>query len=251
MIPIPSQLDRERIPRHIAIIMDGNGRWAKHQGKSRFYGHQCGVESVRRATEACTEVGVAHLTLFTFSTENWKRPRVEVDALLTLLVETIHRETDNLQENNIALDTIGDLNAMPSKCADQLQEVKAITASNTGLHLNLALNYSARWDLTQAMQQIAALIQARPETVPEVTQALIKQHLTTAHLPDPEILIRTSGEYRISNFLLWELAYTEFFFLEKHWPQFAKEDLWECILQFQNRERRFGMISEQLHEHKR
>lgn len=247
MLPAKDQIDTSRLPQHIAIIMDGNGRWAKHQGKSRFYGHQCGVESVRRATEACTEVGVQYLTLFTFSTENWKRPKLEIDALLTLLVDTIHQETDNLIENKIRLETIGDLKALPQRCRQQLEEVQAVTSVNKGLRLNLALNYSARWDITQAVQHMMA----QSVDPNQVNQDAIKANLTTAHLPDPEILIRTSGEFRISNFLLWELAYTELFFLQKHWPQFSKEDLWECILQYQTRERRFGMISEQLSESKR
>lgn len=240
-------LDLNNIPKHIAIIMDGNGRWAKLKGKARIYGHQAGVEAVRKVVETCTELGVKYLTLYAFSTENWNRPEEEVNALMELLVRTIRRETPDLNKNNVRIGMIGDGHSLPAACINELEESKRITEQNSGLNLILALSYSGRWELTYAMKSIAAKVASGALTPDAITEAVISEHLNTAHIPDPELLIRTSGEYRLSNFLLWQSAYTEYYFTDTLWPDFDKEALVEAISDYQNRERRFGQTTEQIH----
>lgn len=240
------QIDKNRLPAHIAIIMDGNGRWAREKGEHRIFGHQNGVRAVRNSAEACAELGVECLTLYAFSTENWQRPQHEVNALMQLLVSTINGELKTLNDNNISLHAIGNLEQLPEACFNELQEAIANTSKNTGLKLILALSYSARWDIVNAVKKIAGQVEnglLKPE---EINEEIFKNNLTTSPFPDPELLIRTSGEHRISNFLLWELAYTELYFSNKLWPDFEKEDLYEAIFNFQKRERRFGMTSEQI-----
>jgi len=239
-------IDINRLPKHIAIIMDGNGRWAKQFGKMRIFGHQNGVKAVREASESAAELGVEFLTLYAFSTENWNRPKKEVDALMKLLVETINKEVPTLNKNDIKLQAIGDIKSLPENSFKQLNKAIEDTKNNKRMTLNLALSYSSRWELTDAIQEIAMKVK-KGEIQPEnINQDLISSHLETANMPDPELLIRTSGEYRISNFLLWQIAYAELYFTDKLWPDFRKEDLYEAILDFQNRERRFGKTSEQI-----
>ena len=233
-------IDLQNLPEHVAVIMDGNGRWAKKNGKPRVFGHKNGVNAVRETTEAAAELGIKYLTLYAFSTENWKRPAFEVNALMTLLVETMGKELDRLNENNIQLQAIGDLSKLPTRTRKALQKGIDSTASNTGMVLVLALNYSGRWDITQATQQIIS------KGITEVTEELISQHLSTADIPDPELLIRTSGEFRISNFLMWQLSYAELYFTPVFWPEFDKEAFYQALSNYQRRERRFGMVSEQI-----
>lgn len=240
------QLDLNNIPRHIAIIMDGNGRWAKQNDKARIYGHHAGVEAVRNVVEACTELGVQYLTLYAFSTENWKRPEAEVNALIELLVRTIRKETPELNKNNVRISMIGDGHSLPEACVREMEEAKKITAQNTGLNLVLALSYSGRWEITHAMQSIAAKVEAGEMRVNEIDDRVISAHLNTAGIPDPELLIRTSGEYRISNFLLWQTAYAEYYFTETLWPDFDRNELIKALLDYQKRERRFGKTTEQI-----
>jgi undecaprenyl diphosphate synthase len=240
------QLDPNKLPNHVAIIMDGNGRWAKMQGKPRTYGHRHGVRAVREAAEAAAEIGVKYLTLYAFSTENWNRPKFEVDALMHLLLQTINKETKTLNKNNIRLNAIGNLDALPDSIHKQLMQTITATAGNERMLLTLALSYSSRWEILEAVKSIAQdyadhLIQSR-----DITAELFSSRLLSYPLPEPELLIRTSGEYRISNFLLWQIAYSELFFCEKYWPDFRKEDLYEAIYNFQQRERRFGKTSDQL-----
>jgi len=240
------QIDKTKLPRHIAIIMDGNGRWAEEKGQERLYGHFHGVESVRNIVEGCAELGIEYLTLYAFSTENWDRPQPEVEGLMTLLVETIRNEVPTLCKNNIRLHVIGELSMLPDFARTALQEALDLTASNTGLNLVMALSYSSRWELVNAVKNIAKDVKAgkiEPETI---TQDTLQQYLSTSNLPDPELMIRTSGEYRISNFLLYQLAYAELYFTNTRWPDFRKENLYEAIIDFQNRERRFGKISQQI-----
>lgn len=240
------QIDLQRLPRHVAIIMDGNGRWAKKQGKIRTFGHESGVKAVRDTVEGAADLGVEVLTLYAFSTENWSRPRFEIDALMHLLVDTIAKETPTLMKNNIRLATIGNTDSLPSRVVKNLRKCIDETAGNTRMTLVLALSYSSRWEITHAVQEIAQKVKAgtlRPEDINEET---ISRHLNTAAWPDPELLIRTSGEARISNYLLWQIAYAELYFTQKLWPDFRREDLYEAILDFQKRERRFGKTSEQL-----
>lgn len=239
-------LNKENIPSHVAIIMDGNGRWAKEQGEHRVFGHTSGVESVREALKAATECGVEYLTLYAFSTENWNRPKEEVDALMNLLVETIANEIAELNENNVQFKAIGNIQSMPESCIQALEEGMKSTSNNTGTKLILALNYSARWDISNALKMISEKSINGEINPAEIDQNFIKNYLSTAEFPDPELLIRTSGEMRVSNFLLWELAYTELFFTKKYWPDFKKEDFFQAIYEFQQRERRFGQVSEQL-----
>ena len=230
----------------MAIIMDGNGRWAKKQGEMRIFGHTSGVESVREALTAAAEIGVKYLTLYAFSTENWKRPKEEVDALMNLLVNTISSEIKTLNENEVKLHAIGDLENLPEGCKETLQDAIDKTRHNTRVNLILALSYSSRWEMTDAFRRIAADVKSgkiNPETVDE---NIISAYLSTANIPDPELLIRTSGEKRISNFLLWQLAYTELYFTPILWPDFKKENFFEAVVEYQHRERRFGMVSEQL-----
>ncbi len=226
--------------------MDGNGRWAKERGRDRLFGHQHGVISVRDVVEGCAEVGVKFLTLYAFSTENWSRPENEVNGLMELLVATIRKEAETLNKNGVRLHVIGDWDSLPKACVDELHEAMAMTAGNTQLNLILALSYSAKWEITSAMKGIAEKIQ-RGELSPDaITDQVVHDHLCTAAFPDPELMIRTSGEQRISNFLLYQLAYAELYFTHTHWPDFRKENLFEALLNYQNRERRFGKISEQL-----
>lgn len=239
-------INKDKLPIHIAVIMDGNGRWAKQKGKGRIFGHRHGVETVRKVVEACAEIGVKYLTLYTFSVENWQRPRTEINALMSLLVSTIKKEIATLMKNNIRLDVIGDIKRLPDKTYKQVTEAMKQTANNTGLTLIMALSYSSKWDILNATKQIAELVESRKISKDEINEELFSSLLSTSNFPNPELLIRTSGETRISNFLLWELAYTELYFTTKNWPEFTKEDLYAAILDFQTRERRFGKTSEQL-----
>lgn len=241
-------IDKDRLPKHIAIIMDGNGRWAKKMGNLRIFGHENGVTSVREATEAAAELGINYLTLYAFSTENWNRPKEEVDALMNLLVKTIEAETPTLAKNNVKLLTIGDTSRMPKETASRLQQCIEQTANNTGLHLVLALSYSSRWEITEAIRNMVNDGQNGKLTAANIDEDTINSYLTTANIPDPELLIRTSGEYRISNFLLWQIAYTELYFTEVLWPDFRKDDLYQAIVNYQSRERRFGKTSEQVNQ---
>lgn len=246
MNDIISKIDKSRVPEHVAIIMDGNGRWAKQHEKERFFGHQQGVEAVRTAIKAAAEVGVKYLTLYTFSTENWNRPKEEVDALMSLLVSAIRNEMESLKENQVRMRAIGDLESLPTECYNEFQRLVEETATDTGLTVVLALSYSGRSELTHAARKMAEEVKnglLKPE---DITPEVVGKHLYDSEIPDPDILIRTGGEYRISNFLLWQLAYSEFFFLPIMWPEFRKEDLWQVILDFQSRERRFGKTGEQV-----
>lgn len=241
-----NRLDKNNIPEHVAIIMDGNGRWAEKHGKARIFGHESGVESVRSVVEGAGEVGIKHLTLYAFSTENWNRPKDEVDALMGLLVHAIEVETESLMKNNVRLSTIGDIDSMPTKVKEKLDGCINILNSNTGLNLVLALSYSSKWEIINAVKNLvhdAINKKIKPEII---NNELFESYLNTAEIPDPELLIRTSGEYRISNFLLWQIAYSELYFTEKLWPDFRKDDLFEAVFDYQNRERRFGKTSEQL-----
>ncbi len=240
------QIDRERLPQHIAIIMDGNGRWAKERGKQRLFGHQSAIQSVREVSEASAEIGVKYLTLYAFSTENWNRPLAEVSGLMSLLATTITKEVSTMNKNSIKLNAIGDLKSLPEANYKQLMQAIADTSHNTRMTLTLALSYSGRWDLMQATRRMAEDV-AQGKLQPDaVNDTLISSYLSTAGMPDPELLIRTSGEERISNFLLWQLAYSELYFTPKYWPDFRKADLYEAILNYQHRERRFGKTSEQV-----
>lgn len=241
-----NSIDKERIPHHIAIIMDGNGRWAKERGEDRVYGHHEGVVSVREIVNTCGELGVGYLTLYAFSTENWNRPKEEVDALMELLVNTIRKEVEELKKNNVRLHVIGDFESLPGVCQKELNEAIDITADNTGLNLILALSYSSKWEILEATKQIAEKVKSGALQQADITDELFKSHLTTAAFPDPELMIRTSGEHRISNYLLYQLAYAELYFTDVHWPDFRKQSLYEAILDYQKRERRFGKTSEQI-----
>lgn len=240
------QINQGNLPQHIAVIMDGNGRWAKQQGAARIFGHKNAIKAVREATEGCAELGVRCLTLYAFSTENWSRPKQEVQGLMTLLVATINDEVPTLMKNNVSLHSIGDISQLPEKAQKKLQEAIDKTSKNDGLKLILALNYSGKWDLTNAMQALALEVEKGVLKAEAVDQEQIEKHLSTYGFPDPELLIRTSGEMRISNFLLWQMAYTELFFTPVLWPDFRKEHLHEAIVSYQKRERRFGKISEQV-----
>jgi undecaprenyl diphosphate synthase len=234
------KIDKTNLPKHIAIIMDGNGRWAKERGLDRFEGHQNGVTSVREITEAATEIGVNYLTLYTFSTENWSRPQSEVDALMELLIDTIEKETTTLHKNNVRLMMIGDLNRLPEKAREKMLRCIAQTSANTGLALVLALSYSSRWEIVNAVKNICKDVEVGKYRAEDINDELFSDYLTTKSIPDPDLLIRTSGEERISNFLLWQIAYTELYFTQTHWPAFRKENLYHAIYEFQQRERRFG-----------
>jgi undecaprenyl diphosphate synthase len=241
-----NQIDQSRVPKHIAIIMDGNGRWAQEQGQDRLFGHFHGVQSVRDIVEGCAEIGVKYLTLYAFSTENWDRPEKEVTGLMELLVETIRKEVPILNGNNIKMHAIGALTMLPPSARQALQEAIDMTAENTGLNLIMALSYSSRWELVDAVKKIASDVKVGKLGVEEIGQETLQQYLSTSQFPDPELMIRTSGEYRISNFLLYQLAYAELYFTQTRWPDFRKENLYEAIIDFQNRERRFGKTSAQL-----
>lgn len=243
---LPENLDPSRIPEHIAIIMDGNGRWAKQKGNSRIFGHQSAIEAVRDTTEGAAAAGVKYLTLYAFSTENWNRPKFEVNALMELLVMTIRKEVPTLMENNIRLRTIGQMEDLPSGCQRQLEEAMRMTEGNTRMVLNLALSYGGRRDILNATRKIVQDVldgRLQPDNIQEET---ISKNLSTSFMPDPELMVRTSGEFRISNFLLWELAYSEIYITQKFWPDFRRADLYDAIADYQKRERRFGKTSEQI-----
>ena len=242
------QIDQQRLPHHIAIIMDGNGRWAEEKGQDRLFGHYHGVESVRNIVEGSAELGIQYLTLYAFSTENWDRPQEEVEGLMTLLVDTIHKEVPVLNKNNIRLHVIGDLNMLPKFAQDELHEALEMTSHNTGLNLIMALSYSSRWELVNAVKNIGLDVQSGKINPEAINQETLQQYLTTSKFPDPELMIRTSGEYRISNFLLYQLAYAELYFTNTRWPDFRKENLYEAIIDFQRRERRFGKTGHQIEE---
>lgn len=246
---LKSRIDSDKLPEHVAIIMDGNGRWAKAHGQPRVFGHRNGVKSVREVTEAAAELGIRYLTLYAFSTENWRRPAHEVNALMRLLVQTIRKEMRTLQQNNIRLQTIGDTSQLPEKTAEGLRLAIAETAGNTRMTLVLALNYSARQEMVQAARRLVESACRGEMTPDQIDEATLAGHLYTAGMPDPSLLIRTSGENRISNFLLWQIAYAELYFTPVLWPDFRREHLYEAILDYQQRERRFGRTSEQLLTH--
>jgi undecaprenyl diphosphate synthase len=239
---LPQSVDVQNLPQHVAIIMDGNGRWARQHGKVRTFGHRHGVEAVRDTTEGAAELGIKYLTLYAFSTENWNRPRIEINALMELLIHTISKETKTLIDNNIRLQAIGDIGSLPKSCVKALRQSMETTAGNTRMTLVLALSYSSRWEITEAVRNILRASEKKridPETV---TEQFFASHLATAGIPDPELLIRTSGEYRVSNFLLWQIAYSELYFTPKFWPDFRRQDLFEAISAYQKRERRFGEV---------
>jgi undecaprenyl diphosphate synthase len=246
MMITKEQLEKEKLPNHIAIIMDGNGRWARRKGNPRVFGHKNGVAAVRDTVEACAELGINYLTLYAFSTENWNRPRTEVDALMSLLLATINKETKTLLENNVQLRAIGDLDSLPRKVSRELKEAIDKTHGNTGLKLVLALSYSARWEIVNAVKNMVSEAGKGLISIDDIDVNNFNHYLTTKDIPDPELLIRTSGETRISNFLLWQLAYTEMYFTETLWPDFRREHLYAAIADYQCRERRFGKTSEQI-----
>ncbi|MFN9113929.1 MAG: isoprenyl transferase [Bacteroidota bacterium] len=250
MASLRDKLDLNRLPQHIAIIMDGNGRWAKEHGQDRLFGHFQGVESVRNIVEGSAELGIKYLTLYAFSTENWDRPIEEVTGLMELLVDTIKKETATLHKNNIRLHVIGDIHMLPEYAQKELQESLDFLSQNTGLNLIMALSYSSRWEIVNAIKNIAADVKTGKLEPFEIDQDTIKDYLTTREFPDPELMIRTSGEYRISNFLLYQLAYAELYFTNVRWPEFRKENLYEAILDFQQRERRFGKTGDQIQKEK-
>lgn len=239
-------IDRTKLPKHIAIIMDGNGRWAKERDKDRVYGHHEGVLSVRDIVNACGEIGIGYLTLYAFSTENWNRPKEEVDALMELLVNTIRKEIEELRKNNVRLHVIGDFKSLPDICQKELNEAREITAMNNGVNLILALSYSSRWEIMEAARNIARDAMAGKLNPDDLDDETFHKYLNTADFPDPELMIRTSGEYRISNYLLYQLAYSELYFTPVHWPEFRRQHLIEALLNYQQRERRFGKTSEQI-----
>jgi undecaprenyl diphosphate synthase len=239
-------LDSKKLPKHIAIIMDGNGRWAKEKGKERLFGHYSGVESVRNIVEACAELGVQFLTLYAFSTENWDRPKDEVMGLMELLVQTIKQEVSTLNKNNIRLHVIGNIKMLPDLPREELNEACEATKANTGLNLIMALSYSSRWEIIEAVKAIGREVKENQLDPENISSEVFERHLCTSDFPDPELMIRTSGEFRISNFLLYQLAYSELYFTDTLWPDFRKENLYQAILDYQNRERRFGKTSEQL-----
>jgi undecaprenyl diphosphate synthase len=243
---LKAQIDLAKLPKHIAVIMDGNGRWAKSKGASRIFGHQNGVKSVKETVETATDLGIQYLTLYAFSTENWNRPAEEVQALMELLIKTIYDETPTLNKNNIRLLAIGDTKSLPAKCQDQLAAAMKETSKNTRLNLVLALSYSAKWEILSAIKQIALEVKAGNVLPDEINESLFESHLSTAAMPHPELMIRTSGEHRISNFLLWQLAYAEFYFTDVMWPDFRREDFYKAIISYQQRERRFGKTGEQV-----
>ncbi len=243
---IKSQIQASKVPTHIAVIMDGNGRWAKKQGKARVFGHKNGVKSVREIIETSAEIGVRYLTLYAFSTENWNRPKLEVKTLMSLLVSSLKKELASLQKNNVKLQTIGNLKHLPVKAQKEISEVTAKTKNNSKITLTLALSYGAREEIVQAIQKISKKVVNNALNIKEIDEKIINNHLYTFTLPDVDLLIRTSGEKRISNFLLWQIAYAELYFTEVLWPDFRKEHLYQAIVEYQNRERRFGKTSEQI-----
>ena len=245
---LQQNIDMQNLPKHIAIIMDGNGRWAQEQGEDRLFGHLHGVESVRNIVEGAAELGLKYLTLYAFSTENWNRPEEEVSGLMELLIDTIRKEVPTLNKNNIKLQVIGDVNMLPPNARKELQEALNETAVNTGLTLIMALSYSSRWEILNAVKNIAIDVKEGKLDPEDISQDSFGKYLATANFPDPELMIRTSGEYRISNFLLYQLAYSELYFTNTLWPDFRKENLYEAIVDYQQRERRFGKTGEQIKE---
>lgn len=239
-------IEKDNLPQHIAVIMDGNGRWAKGKGAARIFGHKNAIEAVRQVTEGCAELGIKYLTLYAFSTENWGRPQKEVKGLMQLLVSTIKNEIGTLQKNNVSLNAIGDLKSLPGNCQKELAEAIDQTKNNNGLVLTLALSYSGRWEILEAVKKVAQSVNEGKLKLDEIDTDLFRSYLMSGDIPDPELLIRTSGEMRVSNFLLWQLAYTEIYITPKFWPDFRKADLNEAISSYQRRERRFGQISEQV-----
>jgi undecaprenyl diphosphate synthase len=239
-------IDLNRLPTHIAVIMDGNGRWAKENGMERFMGHQEGVVSVRKIVEACGQLGIEYLTVYTFSTENWRRPKEEVDSLMALMVTAVRRETKDLMANNVRLHTIGDIDRLPMLTRHELDASIDEMKNNTGLNLVLALSYSSKWELTEAVRKIARKVKDGTLPVAQIDEQMIAEYLTTKNIPDPDLLIRTGGEFRISNYLLWQLAYAELYFTDTYWPDFREENLYAAIVDYQKRERRFGKIAEQV-----
>ena len=246
MSQLKDKIDIQKLPKHIAVIMDGNGRWAKAHGKPRIFGHKNGVKSVREITEAAAELGVENLTLYAFSTENWNRPKTEVNALMHLLVQTVRNELATLNKNSIRLNAIGDITKLPSKTYTVLMEGIENTKSNSRMTLNLALNYSSRWEIINAVKKISEDVKSDKLNPSDIDDFTFESYLETKNIPDPELLIRTSGEQRISNYLLWQIAYSELYFTDVYWPEFRKDHFYEAIINYQNRERRFGKISEQL-----
>lgn len=244
------QIDRNRLPGHVAVIMDGNGRWAHRRNRERIFGHHQGVKAVRKTVEAAAELGVRYLTLYAFSTENWNRPDEEVSALMDLMVESINDETGTLVEKQISLKVIGDLNRLSAHVRDRLYETMRITSGGTRMKLIVALSYSSRWEISEACRRIAVAVSEGTLNADEISEETISANLETSDIPDPELMIRTSGEKRISNFLLWQLAYTELYFTEKLWPDFGKEDFYKAVADFQKRERRYGKTSEQIAENR-
>jgi undecaprenyl diphosphate synthase len=247
-MPIKEQIKKDKLPLHIAIIMDGNGRWAQQRGLDRIYGHQQGVKALREVIESAAELGIRYLTLYAFSTENWGRPDEEVSALMGIMVQSLNNETDTLLKNNIRLRAIGDIDRLADDVKDRLYETIKLTSSGTGLNLNVALSYSSRWEITEASKKMIADVSNGKLDKDKITEKDFEKYLTTSGIPDPELMIRTSGELRISNFLLWQMAYTELFFTEILWPDFGKDDFYNAIIDFQGRERRFGKTSEQVLE---
>lgn len=245
------KINPEMIPVHVAVIMDGNGRWARKRGIARTLGHEKGVDAVRETVEAATELGIKYLTLYAFSTENWKRPKYEIAALMTLLVRSVNKEKKTFQKNNIRLTTIGDLSSLPAKSYRELNKAIEETSANTGLTLILALSYSSRWEIIEATKKIAQQVLSTTIKPDQINAELFNTYLTTSSIPDPELLIRTSGEFRISNFLLWQIAYTELYFTPTLWPDFTREEFYKAIFNYQGRERRFGFTSEQIESSKK
>lgn len=243
---LEERIKNQPLPRHIAIIMDGNGRWAKGRGKLRVFGHENGTKAVRTAVETCVKLGIEHLTLYAFSTENWNRPKLEVKTLMRLLISSLKKEIDTLQKNNIRLQALGDISSMPPKVFQELTQVMEATKSNSTMTLNLALNYGSRDELTHCMREIAQKIKKNIISIEKIDETVINEHLYSRNLPDVDLLIRTSGEQRISNFLLWQIAYAELYFTDVFWPDFTDQHLYEAIANYQKRERRFGKTSEQL-----
>jgi len=248
MVEVKDQIDKKNLPAHVAVIMDGNGRWAKKRGFIRTLGHEKGVDAVRNTTEAAAELGIRYLTMYAFSTENWNRPKYEIDALMRILVNSLHKEMKTLMNNNIRLKAIGDLKSLPPRSYRELMKSIGETESNTGMTLILALSYSSRWELVEVARAIARKVEAKELTPEQIDLPMFTSFLATSAFPDPELLIRTSGEYRISNFLLWQVAYAEFYFTNTLWPDFGKDDFYKAILDYQGRERRFGLTSEQINE---
>lgn len=246
-VAIKEQIDRDKLPRHIAIIMDGNGRWAKKQGAMRIFGHHHGIKAVREAVEGCGEIGISYLTLYTFSTENWSRPKIEVDAIMQLLVKTIHEEIPRLHENNVRLKVIGDQNSLPKRARQKLEDAIDHTKDNTGLTLCLALSYSGKWDIIQAVKNLAAQVKNDELAIEDINEEMFGSLLSTQETPDVDLMIRTGGDHRISNYLLWQSAYAELLFMDKiFWPEFDREHLFEAVCTFQQRERRFGKTGDQV-----